>query len=233
MASLAAVQLRKKIEGFLGRGLTIRQVQHCEELVVNFKPGFPERFLEGLSSTLEASRCTMRNWGIFYFPLYAMAKSFRGYARRDDFYFLRGRLHRIYRECDLMAGDGFGEKDLAAILFLADECSDGEIHAATTIARTYGLRTIRHLRGIILSNRARAFQPHLQSFGLDKDEKLCTLIGTWAAAKYPDVSMLRQLYRTRAESFLRKKKSPQYSWDWDHLNNSKEIDDEKEKSTGY
>lgn len=227
MASLLAVQLRHRIEAYLGRGLTIRQVKHCEEIVINLKPWVPLRYLEGLTRALGKDRQSMRNWGMFYFPLYALASEFRGFVRRKDFIFLKGRVHRIYRKCDLMAGDGFGEKDLDAVLFLVDECTDPEIETTFTIARTYGLRTLRHLRGIILKNRAVTILPNIPSLGLETDEKFCSQISQWAASKYPDVGSLRKRYRHRVNSILRGRTTLRSLW-----NEMDELHDPKEEGNG-
>lgn len=229
MASLLAVQLRKKVEAFLGRGLKPGLVWKCEELIINFKPWVPQRYLEGLSENLENTRVTMRNWGIFYFPLYAMAKSFRGFARRDTFYFLKGSLAGLYQRCDLMAGDGFGEKDLSAILFLANECTNPEIEIAFTTARITGLRTIRHLRGIILANRARAVLPHPESLGMEEGpgrDQALAVVSKIAAQNYPDVSALDQLYKFRIINAKNRRVKIDFLWDRDHLNDSTEVDDE-------
>lgn len=232
MASQLAIQLRHRVEAYLGRGLSFNQIKHCEEIIINFKPWVPLRFLEGLEKTLVGTRQRSRNWGLFYFPLYALAREFRGFTRRADLVFLVGRMHRIYRQCDLMAGDGYEEKDLSSILFLVEECSDQEIEATFTIARTYGLRTVRHLRGIILKNRAVAVLPHLKSLKLEDDEAFKQKLTQWANSKYPDVGMLRGLYKHRINNIVRGKSRLRFVWDeLEELNKETTDDKPDERST--
>jgi hypothetical protein len=225
MASLLAVQLRHKLEAYLGRELTVRQVKKVEEIILNFKPWYPTRFLEALEETLSHESTRQRNWGLFYFPLYAVAKAFRGYTRRSNMVYLRGRLRRVYDQCDALGGDGYGEKDLSAILFLAGECTDKEIHHTFTIARTYGLRTIRHLRGIILKNRALAIQPRLTDLGFGENAKVKEQVTLWANSKYPVVKSLQDLYYHRIFTLQDREKPVRFRFDWDELNESEEVTD--------
>jgi hypothetical protein len=224
MASLLAVELRHRIEAFLGRELTVRQVWHCEEIIINFRPWVPLRYLDALAEALPQDNPSNRNWGLFYYGLYAMGRGFRGYTRRSDFLYLRGRLHRIYRDCDLLAGDGFGEKDLAAILFLANDCTDSEVGTIITIARIHGFRTLRHLRGIILKNRAVAVLPHLRSLKVDREVEFKAKVEAWGAAKYPVVDRLRELYAKRISNILSGKSKMRFTWD-DEQELSEESDD--------
>ena len=152
-----------------------------------------------------------------------MGKAFKGYFRRDKLVFLRGRIHRVYRQCDLMGGDGYGEKDLSAILFMARHCTDKEIEIALTLARTHGLRTLRHVRGIILKNRAAAVEPNLESIGLSGDTRLCTEVKRWAHLKYPDARGLRELYSMRIRNIVRGRNKNRFAWD--DLNEHEEPDD--------
>jgi hypothetical protein len=213
MASKLAVQLRHRLEAYLSRGLSIHQVHRCEEIVINFRPWVPLRYLDALVKALGDHHRTSRNWGMFYYPLYAMGHSFRGYFRRSDLVFIRGRFRRIYEKCDLLAGSEFEEKDLAAILFLANNCTDKEIHGAFTIARTYGLRTLRHLRGIVLKNRAVAIQPHLKSLRLDTDEKFKEKISQWVESRYPVVGMMQRLYSFRVHHVLTAQTKLRFTWE--------------------
>jgi hypothetical protein len=220
VASLLAVQLRHRVEAYLGRGLTAGCVRKCEEIIINFKPWVPLRYLEGLGQTMGPHRKHIRTWSMFYYPLYALARSFRGYTRREDLVFIRGKLAGIYHQCDLMAGDGFGEKDLASILFFASDCSYMEFEISFSVARTYGLRTIRHLRGIILKNRAVAIQPYLEALGALVDVKTRQDIAIWSNTKYPDVAKLRKLYEFRVQHV--KQGKSRFRFVWNELDNQEE-----------
>jgi hypothetical protein len=229
MPSLAAVKLRHRLEAFLGRGLTIRQNLACEEIVINFKPWFPLRFLEGIQKSVRLGEGWAHNWGIYYIPLITLGRDFPGYSRRHDMIRIRGRLRRIYEQCDLMAGDGYGEKDLASAIFLTEECTDAEIHAVFTIAKTYGLRTIRHLRGIVLKNRAIVLQPLAPTRTMG--DSIRNKIDQWAKTDYPAVGRLREIYELQFRSEILTEKKVRFSWE--NLNNSQEESDEEEAHIIY
>lgn len=201
MPSATALRIELKAREFLNRELTRGERLQCEELALNLYP----KALIAYVDRLIRRKVNPKSFSLIYQP--ARNVVFRYSHRRSDWIYMKGRMGNVYARVGEFVGDGFSERELDAIVFLADDCTQAELDAAIAYARGRGIHSVAYLKACILGNRKRYMlgavrSGKLQQYIGDVKEIKELLIG----AQVPRIDKLRDLWRFRVRGTVEKLK---------------------------
>lgn len=185
MPSSAANLIAAKTEEYLGEALTADQLIQCEELNLNYFTGPIIRYIDGL-----IKKNAPKDFGLVYHAI--MNGVMRGALRRNDLIYLKDRMREVYERLHKFVGDDFSQGELESIIFMAEDCSDREINAALSVARSRNVHHLKYVRAVIENNRRAASRGRkdLKAYQPKEYEKL-------RKSYVPRVDAIREGWRRR------------------------------------